>query len=193
LKTLYPVLFSILIAAGCSKKNDPQLQDASPSYVRLNAQFSGNQGQTFLDGYDASICSATVAADPSGSNPAYSFEFVAADPSGKRTSARIYMESSKLKTGVAGTYTLGNDFYLTLDYHPAAGTTCTNSVFMYSSQASMRTFSITVYDAATKRITGTFEAAATNVANPAVCPITNQTQKGSMQATGEFKNVSVPF
>ena len=128
MKIVYlPLCCVVLGAVGCSKKNDSQPQDSAAPYVRINAQFNGNQGQTFLNGYDASICTATVTTDPT-SPTGLLFNFVAADPNGQQCEEVVSMERSKLKAGIVGTYTLGSDFYLTLKYHPAAGTTCNNSV-----------------------------------------------------------------
>ena len=182
-----------LLLTGCGKKDDPQSQSSATPYVRLNTQFNGNQGLTWLRGYEAPDCSATVTLNTDPVNPdTYAFIFLAAPSGGDRSEIKITMERTKIKPGAVGTYVLGTDFYVDLKYRPASKS-CNNSAFFCDSRARMKTLNISAYDSNSKRITGTFEASTGNIYNPEDCPITNVSQRGDVQVTGEFKSIQVPF
>ncbi|WP_345124414.1 hypothetical protein [Hymenobacter antarcticus] len=183
--------FALLTSVSCSKKEDAKPSVAVPPYARLNVQFLGYQGQAWLRGYDPANCSAAVTDDLASPIPALSFKFVATD-GGNRSEISIYMERSKLAKGVVGTYTLGTDFYLDLK-QITGSSMCNNTIAQFSSQVAMRTLRITAYDAASKRITGSFEAKAIGQYNPATCPNTSASERGDVEITGEFKNVSTPL
>lgn len=180
--------FATTLFVSCSKKNDSQPQNTPVAYVRLKTQFDGNQGLTWLRGYDAANCTAVVTLENSTtSSQELKCTFVATDPSGERSECTTYIDRSKLKSGLVGTYS-GSDIVFTgLSYRPG-GTQCDNRPYGLSG-----TFIITDYDAGTKKAGGSFDFSISRQANLQDCPITNRSQQGSVRSTGEFKNILFPL
>ena len=184
-------LFAVLII-GCSKKNDSQpTQPArlTTPYVRLTTRFIGDQGKVVLREFVPADCSASVTKDVYiNSNNDIIFY---AKPSGaEQVEAFISLSDTYLKPGIIGKYGLLNDFLFWFAYVPGGSSSCVIKSSFIQQNAAMHTFTITAYDAKAKTITGSFEVESNNQFDPTVC---SSRQQGSIQVTGEFKDVPVPF
>lgn len=192
----YAFPFCALLAVsitGCSKKNDSQpTQPArlTTPYVRLTTRFLGDQGRVVVREFVPADCSASVTKDVNFSSN-NNIIFYAKPVGAERVEAFILLSDTFLKPGVIGNYGLLTDFLFFLSYAPVGSLPCVFKTSFFQQNAAMHTLTITAYDATARTITGSFAVESNNQFDPTVCSSTPQ--RGSIQVTGEFKSIPVPF
>ena len=184
-------LWLLLLATGlgaCSKKADSPAPQPKP-VVSFGVQFVSNGPGSWSRNYTEAECTALPWHDFGSQNILLSFQ---ANPtSGDECQVEVMgVSKSELVPGVVGTYDGDGLFKVELSYRPKNFQCYVPATAYTNLHGTPYTFTITAYDAATKRASGSFDLNLGGQANPALCP---QQGSGQVRAQGTFRDVVLPY
>ena len=182
-RSLYLLLLTVGLGA-CSKKDDSPPAQPKPA-VSFSVQFASYGNDSWSRNYAEAVCTAPT----SRFGALLSFK---ATPANDRICVLELqgMRKTDLLPGVVGTYDGDGLFTVELSY---PSTVCFEPAIAYRNlHGTPYTFTITSYDAATKRASGTFDLNLGQQKDPKgeLCP---RLSDGQVRTQGTFRDVVLPY